>query len=205
MVNKYLLSRLDGIRQMLIGGHTASSSLSSATKGNEREMFLNSFLKEVMPPPFRFGNGDATDSYGEKSGQLDIVVEYPFLPSLPTPQSSSRLYLAESIATVIEVKSNLQSQWSDVLATASKLSCLRKNYLTSMSFGEKPQPPFDKKIPLFAVGYTGWKNLGTVLEKLRDSDVAGILVIDSGIYASVKEFGGCSSERVFSVSLGTNL
>jgi hypothetical protein len=37
------------------------------------------------------------------SGQLDIVIELPFLPSFPTPGANERLYLAESVALAIEV------------------------------------------------------------------------------------------------------
>jgi len=44
------------------------------------------------------------------SGQLDIIVEWPFFASFPAPLGTQRLYLAEAIAFVIEVKSDLRSQ-----------------------------------------------------------------------------------------------
>jgi hypothetical protein len=44
------------------------------------------------------------------SGALDIVVEFPFLPSFPAPGGDERLYLAESVALAIEVKSDLCAQ-----------------------------------------------------------------------------------------------
>jgi hypothetical protein len=68
---------------MLKGVHQAGDRLSNASKGNEREAFINGFLSQVLPPHFRFGSGDITDQHGARSGQLDIVVEYPFVPSLP--------------------------------------------------------------------------------------------------------------------------
>jgi hypothetical protein len=43
------------------------------------------------------------------------------------------------------------------------------------------QPP-SQRIPLYAVGYTGWKTLDTVASHL-DADVDGILVIDSNLFA----------------------
>jgi hypothetical protein len=93
---------------------------------NQRERFIDVFLSQVFPPPFRFGQGDVTDTAGRRSGQLDVVVEYPLLPSLPVVgnQASSRLYLAEGIAAAIEVKSNVASQWSEVVSTATKLAPL---------------------------------------------------------------------------------
>ena len=99
--NQHLQQRLAGIRQMLIGAHRAGASMSSASKGGERESFLDGFLAEMFPPPFRFGTGDATDSSGHRSGQLDVVVELPFLPSIPIPGSANRLYLAEGVGAVL--------------------------------------------------------------------------------------------------------
>ena len=95
IANVHLTTRLEGILQQLIGGYLAGRSMSSATKGTERETFVDRFLSEVFPRQFRFGTGDAIDAYGHKSGQLDVVIEYPFSPSLPTIGSASRLYLAE--------------------------------------------------------------------------------------------------------------
>jgi hypothetical protein len=80
-----------------------------------------------MPPLYRFGTGDAIDRYGNRSGQLDVVVENPFLPSLPLPTSeSSRMYLAEGVSAAIEVKSDLGKQWSEVESTSTQLRKLRR-------------------------------------------------------------------------------
>ncbi len=49
----------------------------------ERETFVNQFLAHVVPPMFRIGCGDITDSTGRQTGQLDLVIEYPFVPSMP--------------------------------------------------------------------------------------------------------------------------
>lgn len=181
MPNQYLTQRLKGVQTILNGVHQSGASMSSATKGQERDSFINKFLKEVMPPIYRFGTGDATDAAGRRSGQLDIVVEYPFAPSLPDVQGSSRLYLAENAAAVIEVKSDLSNQWSEAVTTANKLAALDRNLNTIMTIGEGPPD----KAPLFAVGYTGWKNLATLKTHLQGNpNIMGALVIDSGLYAS---------------------
>ena len=107
--------------------------MSSASKGNEREAFINGFLSEVLPPQFRFGSGDATDQNGARSGQLDIVVEYPFVPSLPIVAGRSpRLYLAEGIVAVIEVKSDIAKQWDEVMTTANQLASLKEKLQVSV-------------------------------------------------------------------------
>lgn len=168
---------------------------------------------------YRFGSGDATDRQGNRSGQLDVVVEYPFLPSLPAVGNSKvRLYLAEGVAAVIEVKSDLAGQWSEVESTARQLKPLRRNfgdyksrfvggstYSRSSSggttiqggtfTGDTPRVVINEdsvlvggrdasleRIPLFAVGYTGWKKVETLESHFKESDVAGILVIDQKIF-----------------------
>jgi hypothetical protein len=83
MANDYVLKRLEGIRSQLMAAHEAGDPMSNSTKGREREAFINDFLRNVLPPIYRFGTGDATDVNGNRSGQLDVVVEYPFGPSLP--------------------------------------------------------------------------------------------------------------------------
>ena len=169
-----------------MGTHHAGSSLSAATKGTEREAFVNSFLSEVFPTPFRFGTGDVTDVHGIKSGQLDVVIEYPFSPSLPIVGSATtRLYLAESVAAVIEVKSNAAGQWDQALTTARALHPISRSFGSTLSMG-----PMFEHIPLFVVGYTGWTNAETVRSHLNAAtEVSGTLIIDQGIFVSSPEFG----------------
>jgi hypothetical protein len=180
MMNPHLQQRLSGMLTILNGVHETSSSATSSTKGQERQTFIHDFLERVLPPIYRFGTGDATDSSGELSGQLDIVVEYPIAPSIQSAASSSRLYLAESVAAVIEVKSDAANQWQEVVRTADKLERLNRSLGINMVIGAAPTP----KIPLFVVGYTGWKNQSTLTEKLNEHPhIAGILIIDSGLFA----------------------
>lgn len=83
MISQTLVTRLDGIQQMLISAYNAGSSMSAASKGAEREAFIDTFLSQVFTPQYRFGSGDAIDQNGNQSGQLDVVIEYPLVPSLP--------------------------------------------------------------------------------------------------------------------------
>jgi hypothetical protein len=54
------------MQQMLLGVHSGGSTLSSSSKGAEREAFVNGFLKEVLPPPFRFGIGVGTTRWKQE-------------------------------------------------------------------------------------------------------------------------------------------
>ncbi len=183
MPNQFLASRLSGLQRMLIGLHEANASMSSASKGSEREQFIGEFLTKVLSPIYRFGTGDATDSLGNKSGQLDVVIEHPFSPTLPiVGQGQNRLYLAEGVAAVIEVKSNLASQWNDVVKTANSLATLHRKIGASMIMGgDFPGP----RIPLYAVGYKGWSSVETLEKHVNDQpNIDGALIIDPGHYYS---------------------
>ncbi|HJP81804.1 MAG TPA: DUF6602 domain-containing protein [Candidatus Saccharimonadales bacterium] len=186
MANQHVLQRLLGIQQQLVALHAGGASLSSATKGGEREDFINKFLAEVVPTPYRFGSGDITDTKGSKSGQVDLVVEYPFLPSLPMVGGSSRLYLAESVAAVIEVKSDIANQWNEVKRTADAVKSLERRYGAMITMGGNPPTP---KIPVLAVGYKGWSEISTLESKIKENpNVDAILVIDKGLFVSNSQF-----------------
>ncbi|WP_352711976.1 DUF6602 domain-containing protein [Mesorhizobium opportunistum] len=170
------------MQSILNGVHQSSIGLSTATIGQERAAFIDEFLAKVLPPIYRFGTGDVTDSDGAKSGQLDVVVEYPFAPSLPMVGSNqTRLYLAESVAAVIEVKSNLAGQWQAASDTANALATTTRKFGMTMSMGAPPSP----KIPLFVVGYKGWTSIQTLESHLETApNITGALVLETGVYVS---------------------
>ena len=180
-MNQALIERLKGIQKALIGFYESGSGISASSRGREREDFIDIFLRSVLPPGYRFGTGDAIDTFNNRSGQLDIVVEFTFLPSLPALGGTPRLYLAEGIAAVIEMKSDLRNQWKEVVSTASALRPLKRVF---QGPGFTPYGSPMQEIPLFAVGYTGWKEIDTVRKKANLGIVDGILIIDSGLFST---------------------
>jgi hypothetical protein len=186
-----LRKRIEGIQSILMAHHAAGSNLPTATKGNEREVLVREFLAKVLPPPFRFGTGAVIDSTGRQTGQIDIIVEFPFLPSFPTPGAPERLYLADSVAFAIEVKSNLSTQWAQVVEKAAQLSPLRRTWSGHLHFGAHGVPASaarsESQIPLIAVGFEGAatsKSLGEKIAALpSDKRVHGAAVLQSGAYA----------------------
>jgi hypothetical protein len=184
MFNEHVIERLEGIRQTLVAQGTAGKPLASASKGDERETFVREFLGKVFPPQFRFGTGTISDSTGKLSGQADIVIELPFFPSFPVPAGDVRLYLAEGVAAVIEVKSNLSSQWIEVESTTEKIKQLLRDYksTTYCSYGTGPT----ERIPVYAVGYQGYQSTKALKKRLKETRGTarpdGALVLDPGIF-----------------------
>lgn len=174
-MNNLIFQRLAGIHGQLLAARDASIGMSSASKGREREDFISKFLKQVFPSSFRFGTGDAIDQFGNKSGQLDVVIEFPFGPSLPAMGGNeTRVYFSETIASVLEIKSNITNQWSEIEKTAKTLKPLVRNYKSTVTFGRE-----SNFIPFFVVGYNGWKNIETYKQKLSViPNLSGILCLD---------------------------
>jgi hypothetical protein len=190
-VNEQLKVRLKGIQDVLMAHHGATRLLPNAAIGDEREVLVREFLEKVFPAPYRFGSGAITDADGLVSGQLDIVIEWPFFASFPGPIGTQRLYLAESVAFVIEVKSDLGSQWKQVENSVQKLRLLRRHWRTHIALNSEGTDfvfggASFSRIPYVVVGFTGYEEAKTLQDKLeataegRRPDAA--LVIDTGAY-----------------------
>jgi hypothetical protein len=181
-VNQHLVQRLAAIQQALLAQHLGGVGMPNAVVGNERETFLREFLQKVFPSHLRFTSGAITDTAGRISGQIDIAVEYPLLPSFPMPASHERLILAESVLAVIEVKSNLVAQWNQVTDTVHVIKQLQREMAAFMAFGGPPPA----RIPCVAVGYRGHNTIQGLRERLattpeeRRPDAA--LVVESGCF-----------------------
>ena len=203
--NQHIMSRLDAMLKMLLEAHGGGGKLSAASKGNEREIFVTTCLSQAFPPHFRFGSGDITDSDEQKSGQIDVVIEYPNLYSFPIWQGAPRLYLAEGVAVVIEIKSDLSNQWAEVKETASKLKSLKRRFedyriredadlfdsvgdnasriraFELREMADRMQVP-KQDIPILVVGYKGWAKADTLMKHLKDSQVDAVLQLDNGFF-----------------------
>ncbi|MED5618126.1 DUF6602 domain-containing protein [Ideonella sp. BN130291] len=182
-MNAYLLQRLTAIQQVLLAHKSGSVGLPSAVAGAERETFLREFLEKIFPAHRRFSSGAITDAEGNISGQVDIAIEFGFSPSFPMPNASQRLLLAESVAAVVEVKSDLQSQWSEVVGTTAAVKRLRRNLNAVTIAGDSDPTHY---IPVIAVGYAGHSTTEGLAARLSSTAEAdrpdGALVIQSGCF-----------------------
>ena len=199
MPNQHVLNRLQALLDFFSALDTGGHTLSSAMKGLERELFIQHALSYIIAPPFRIGSGDITDLSGQRSGQLDIVIEYGNSISFPLVSAAHtpRLYLAEGVCAVIEVKSDLSGQWEELLASHNRLKMIQRSYADWMGYGNTLD-----QIPHFAVGYRGWKTVETLQRKLEQSGMDGLLVLDSRIFCGTKyQETGAASLYAFFVAL----
>jgi hypothetical protein len=194
-MNTHVESRLEAIQLALMAHFKGGTGLPSAVIGSERENLINDYFAEVLPPIYRFGRGSITDSNNKICGQIEVVMELPFGPTLPMPAGKERLYLAESVGAIIEVKSNLSSQWKEVVDTTRKVKRLTRDLRKSAGLllenSPEPEQVFanPEKIPTYAVGYTGYQTLEGLKNRLAstplDERPDGALVIESGCFVGL--------------------
>ncbi len=158
--------------------------------GRDRELFINLVLSNIISVPFRLGTGDIVDPDDNLARQSDVVIEYSNTLSFPNIYpSAARLYLAESVCAVIEVKSTISVQWKSVLESATQLNKLTRSTGAVAFVGNHPT----EKVPLFAIGYTGWDSIKTARTNLDQANangliVSGILQIDPCFYVGDGKF-----------------
>ena len=80
---------------------------SSINIGDNREIFLNRFLRESLPKKLSIEKGEIWDKKGNKTEQLDSIIIRDDCPALDF--GGKNVYLAEGVFAVIEIKSNLNS------------------------------------------------------------------------------------------------
>lgn len=181
-----LKSRLEAIRNSLLATYQGGDGLPNNMIGAEREVFVQEFLAKVFPPNLRFVGGAIIDSISEKvSGEIDIAVLLPTAPSFPLPAAGDkRLIFAENAAAVIEVKSNLSTQWNQVIATTKKVKGLHKHIEDVDAEGLTKVC----KVPVMAVGFKGWKDVWALKKKWEDTPEEGrpdaVLMIDNPAFVS---------------------
>ncbi len=127
--------RVESVLDIAMSIHDASASGPSAQKGAEREIFVEHVLSEALPRNIRFGTGSVSDTFGNESGQLDIVIEGDAGISFSMPGvPGSRFYVANYVGAVVEVKSDLSAgeAWNDALSTADRLAKVRRDGNTRM-------------------------------------------------------------------------
>lgn len=117
--------------------------------GQNREVFIQNFIKKSFPQKFVIGTGEIIDSSDNLSKQADIVIYDEFMPSFD--YGASKHFLSGGVLAHIEVKSNLNSEkLKEALDTTKSIKSLNRDIDASMHLGNLPQ-----KISSFLFAYDG--------------------------------------------------
>jgi hypothetical protein len=217
METTILEDRLNHLLAALASEARSGLNLSASSKGSERELLVTGLMQRVFPPHCRFGSGDIIDTYGNQSGQVDVVLESNLSLSFPTSAGVSRIYLAEGVAAAIEVKSDIRSQWSQIVPKAEAIKRLRRRTpgfaaSTSAEFFERlathpaigdqmadaarilrrhaaNEPVRQRDLPVYVIGFGGWTDPDTLRAKALEIGVDALVVLGAEPRAAIRDYG----------------
>jgi hypothetical protein len=137
-------------------------------KGTKVEVATRKVLRSHLPPNLSIGEGIVYDSFGDESGQMDIIIangDQPFT----FPWGESGEYAIEGVSAVGEIKSNLTpTTFKDCIEKATKYKRLRQTIgehdritnLSNYTRETSALPPF------FVVAFESRMRMRTLLTKL---------------------------------------
>lgn len=165
-------------QQELYHAYSTSSALGhSVSKGDERELITRQFLSSHMPHAVQIDRGILVDqdtanfaeSLSQKtSPQLDILLVMSDQPQL-TLYGGSKMFFAESVVAVIEVKTTLTSAEIDRILEHCKKVKERKRQVLGLYFRESDDPstaPSDR-IPYYVVAFDSQRTALQIMEALK--------------------------------------
>jgi hypothetical protein len=93
-------------------------------RGREREAVLESFLTKYLPTRYGISTGEIVDSTGKTSHQCDLIIYDHFNCPLLLAGNNIRIFPAESVLAVIEVKSTLSK--AELVDATQKIKHLKE-------------------------------------------------------------------------------
>ncbi|MCP5004252.1 MAG: hypothetical protein GY941_09970 [Planctomycetes bacterium] len=149
----------------------------SVPKGNERELIASQFLAQHMPPAVDATQGvlidqntvDFTSLSQTTSPQLDLLLVMSHLPQL-TLYGGTKLFFAESVVAVLEVKTKLSLSEIDKILT----HCRKVKQYKRQRFGLYWAEPDDKttepseNVPYYVVAFDTSKNALDIMTILKE-------------------------------------
>jgi hypothetical protein len=164
----------------------------SGNKGTNIEHIFGDFARKYLPRRLEIGNGEIIDSFGNRSGQADIIIVNEDHPFTFTPNKPG-LFFIEGILSVGEIKTTLTTQ---ELKNTLKNSLLYKKLKTthgkgSMFYANKSDKNrYYEHPPFFLFCYESQLTLPTIKTNIENfiaessTDTLGIIdgvfVLDKG-------------------------
>ena len=139
------------------------------SRGTERQLVIEHFLKAVLPPCLRISRGWIIDSFGTKTNELDVILEAPLYFSLPPVLAGEpRLHLAEAVVAVIEIKSSFKG-WDDIKKKTIDVQKLQRwPHLRRYQKSKVAKLQQLQRIPVFFIFYNWHAQIQEIEEELNE-------------------------------------
>ena len=170
-----------------------------AETGTGREGILIDFLSEALPASFSVGRGFICDTFGRRSGQVDVVVNDDQVLR-PWPYDEGRaLYFCDAVGAAVEVKSALtRGQLEAAAAGARAVKQLRRRptpgTLRVMSDFEKQRADiilsyvfaFEAAASTASIK-SWWADINQRLAVPAEGQMDAVIVLDKGVIFNIPE------------------
>jgi hypothetical protein len=186
-----LKERIAAIQKIAIAHYEAGAGMANAAIGAEREVFVQELMQKIFPNAYRFSSGEIIDRNSQRSGQVDLALEFPNEPTFPSPVANERLMFAESVIVVFEIKSSWR-QIDQVISKTKMVKALYRDIKWTMSLDDNEGDPrfpadaleLEKRIPVIGVFYNGPVNYDTVKDTYHklgaNEQPTALLTLDHG-------------------------
>lgn len=165
MSNENLLeSRMRSLRDSLMSLYNSDIKSASETKGLDREYFIQHFLRIILPSHIKIFKGIIMDKNTNQTNQVDLIIQSPYGFSIPPLIGDTHVCIAESVACVIEIKSNLQTEWDKILKKSKEIKQLEYSKLLCKGYNIDS----NIRIPFIAIGYEGFNDFSEFNEKINN-------------------------------------
>lgn len=134
MANRELMEYFSSKTEVLKKKYEMTDTFQHNSRGFMRESFVKSVLNDVYPEKHFLTDGLIIDSDEEVSGEVDLAIYDEKYPVLGYENSSKML--SEGVLTHIEIKSNLYSNFTDVMDNAHDVKKLNQYFQVGYEDGE---------------------------------------------------------------------
>lgn len=167
---------------------------SSINIGDNREIFLNKFLKGSLPKKLSIEKGEIWDKKGNKTEQLDSIIIRDDCPALDF--EGKNVYLAEGVFAVIEIKSNLDStQLKRAGKTLERVKNLETKDRAVITTGAHLNRPLRL---VFSYKGAKWDTLKSVIDQNNWTDLFDMIcILGKGVIISKGGLFGWDSDHDF--------
>jgi hypothetical protein len=145
----------------------------SGNKGTSTEDIFGKFVRQYLPRRLDIGNGEIIDSFGNRSGQVDIVIlsdDHPFT----FPPGRPGLFFIEGVLSVGEIKTTLTSQeLNNALNNSTRYKKLKMTHENGTLANANPSDlnRYYEHPPFFLFAYESQLSLSTIKTKIQNYQV----------------------------------
>ena len=188
-----LISFSKGLFISLKNSLEAFENMSSASKGTGREDIVKATPGACLPSKYSIVSGDIIDTKGHNTGQIDGITVFSSDTVLRSPVSNVSLVPAESAGAVLEFKSDIKKQWSEVVQKYEKVKPIFWLPINMLATRPKDSPKRET-MSFHVVAFKGYKKVETLKNKLNEliqsspgKRVLSIMTIDPPAIVIAKE------------------